>query len=87
MRTIARELAATGGHRVIVITSKYHTRRVRVLWRTLGGREGEAIVRYTRDDPFDPRRWWRSTADASAVAHEWFGLLNAWAGFPLKSGR
>jgi len=87
VRTIARELTASGGHRVIIITSKYHTRRVRVLWRVLAGPGAEAIVRYTPDDPFDPRHWWRNTSDAQTVSHEWFGLLNAWAGFPMKSGR
>jgi uncharacterized SAM-binding protein YcdF (DUF218 family) len=87
VRTIARELKARGGSRVIVITSKYHTRRVRVLWRSLAGSGTEAIVRYTPDDPFDASRWWRNTNDATRVSHEWFGLLNAWAGFPLKSGR
>jgi uncharacterized SAM-binding protein YcdF (DUF218 family) len=85
MRTIARELKASGGDRVIIITSKYHTRRVRVLWRALAGKNAEAIVRYTRDDPFDSAHWWRRTGDAMAVSREWFGLLNAWAGFPMKS--
>jgi hypothetical protein len=85
VRTIARELKASGGTRVIIISSKYHTRRVRVLWHVLAGRGAEAIVRYTPDDPFDASHWWRSTTDANAVTHEWFGLLNAWAGFPLKA--
>ena len=87
VRTIDRELKASGGHRVIIITSKYHTRRVRALWRLLAHRDAEAIVRYTPDDPFDPAHWWRNSDDANRVTHEWFGLLNAWAGFPLTSGR
>jgi uncharacterized SAM-binding protein YcdF (DUF218 family) len=87
MRTIARELKASGGDRVIIITSSYHTRRVRMLWRALAGKNAEAIVRYTRDDPFDSAHWWRRTGDAMAVSREWFGLLNAWAGFPMKSRR
>ena len=87
VRTIARALETEGGNRVIVITSRYHTRRVRVLWHALVGRDAEAIVRYTPDDPFDPARWWRNTEDAQLVSHEWFGLLNAWARFPLRSGR
>src|SRR5436190_14122883 len=87
VRTIARALNASGSHRVIIITSKYHTRRVRVLWRVLAGGGAEAIIRYPPDDPFDPRHWWRNTTDAQMVSHEWFGLLNAWVGFPMKSGR
>jgi uncharacterized SAM-binding protein YcdF (DUF218 family) len=87
MRTIARELKASGGDRVIIITSSYHTRRVRMLWRVLAGKNAEAIVRYGPDDPFDSAQWWRRTGDAMAVSREWFGLLNAWAGFPMKSAR
>ena len=75
------------GGRVILITSKYHTRRVKVVWRALAGNRLEAIVRFAADDPFEPRRWWRNTADALSVSREWFGLLNTWAGFPIKSER
>jgi uncharacterized SAM-binding protein YcdF (DUF218 family) len=87
VRAVARELKAAGGDRVILITSKYHARRVKVIWHSLVGDRPEAIVRYTPDDPFVPSRWWGSTADAMAVSREWFGLLNAWAGFPVKSER
>lgn len=87
VRTVASELNARGGGRVILITSKYHTRRVKVLWQKLVGNRPESIVRYTPDDPFQPDRWWRNAFDASSVTHEWFGLLNAWAGFPIKSER
>jgi uncharacterized SAM-binding protein YcdF (DUF218 family) len=87
VRTVARELKARGGDRVILITSKFHARRVKVIWQALLGNYPEAIVRYTPDDPFEADRWWSNTADAMAVSREWFGLLNAWAGFPVKSER
>jgi uncharacterized SAM-binding protein YcdF (DUF218 family) len=85
IRLVADELRRTGGERVILVTSKYHARRVRALWRMLVGTRPEAVVRYTPDDPFDPHRWWKTTRDAMAVSREWFGLLNAWIGFPLRS--
>jgi hypothetical protein len=53
----------------------------------LVGSRPEAVVRYTPDDPFDPDRWWKTTSDAMAVSREWFGLLNAWIGFPIRSTR
>ena len=68
---------------VIIVTSKVHTRRVRILWRRLAARRGHAIVRAASDDPFDPRRWWRTTGDALDVVRELLGILNAWAGMPL----
>jgi uncharacterized SAM-binding protein YcdF (DUF218 family) len=85
VRTIGHAIARSGADRVILITSTYHTRRVRMLWRTLVGNRPAAIVRYTRDESFDPAHWWSDTADVWSVSREWFGLLNAWAGFPVAS--
>lgn len=68
---------------VILVTSKAHTRRVRLLWRKLAPRECRSIVRAASDDPFDPKHWWRSTSDVLDVVREVLGLLNAWAGLPL----
>lgn len=85
VRVIARELRSHGADRVILVTSKFHTRRVRVLWHALVGNHPEAIIRYTPDDPFEADHWFRNTEDGMAVSREWFGLLNAWAGFPVKS--
>ena len=45
----------------------------------------EAVIRFAPDEAFDADHWWRDTADAWSVSREWFGLLNAWAGFPVKS--
>jgi uncharacterized SAM-binding protein YcdF (DUF218 family) len=85
VRTIARALSESGGERVILVTSSYHTRRVKALWRAVVGNRSEAIVRFAPDEAFDADHWWRDTADAWSVSREWFGLLNAWAGFPVKS--
>ena len=85
VRTVARELTRYGGDRVILVTSSYHTRRVKILWHALVGKYPEAVVRYTPDDPVQPRRWWSNSADVAAVSHEWLGFLQFWTGFPVKS--
>jgi uncharacterized SAM-binding protein YcdF (DUF218 family) len=82
---IAQEMRRVGGKRIILLTSKNHTRRVRVTWQKLVGDAPQAIVRYTPDDPYNPDRWWHNSRQALSVAREAFGLLNAWAGFPLNS--
>lgn len=68
---------------VILVTSKAHTRRARLLWRKLASKQTRAITRAAFDDPFDPGHWWRTTSDALDVVREVLGLLNAWAGLPL----
>jgi len=68
---------------VIIVTSKPHTRRVRMIWNRRVGDDPRAIIRYVSDDSFDPARWWRNTGDALDVVREVLGIVNALAGFPL----
>jgi len=81
---VSTALEEEKGRNVIIVTSKVHTRRVRILWHQLAARRGRAIVRAASDDPFEPRRWWRTTGDALDVVRECLGILNAWAGMPLR---
>lgn len=69
---------------VIIVTSKAHTRRVRAIWKKLVGSDARAIVRFANDDPYDGAHWWRHTQDGLDVVRESLGLLNVWAGFPLR---
>ena len=85
MRTIGAYARTRGVSRVILVTSNYHSRRVRTLWRKINGLSPEAIIQYTDAEPFDPERWYADSADAWTVSREWFGLLNAWLGFPIRS--
>jgi len=83
IKVAAAALARVEGTDVIIVTTKAHTRRTRLLWRKLRSGHGRAIVRAAAGDPFDPQHWWRNTSDALDVVREILGLLNAWAGLPL----
>ena len=83
IKVAAATLARVDGATVIIVTTKAHTRRTRLLWRKLARGHGRAIVRAPAGDPFDPQHWWRNTSDALEVVREILGLLNAWAGLPL----
>lgn len=87
MRVISKALEREKDHSIILVTSKPHTRRVRLLWRRLAPQECRAIVRAAAVDPFDPRHWWRNTGDALDVVREVLGIMNAWAGLPLTRTR
>jgi uncharacterized SAM-binding protein YcdF (DUF218 family) len=84
VRQIANDLFKSDLHSVIIVTSKAHTRRVRTIWNKLVGSEPRMIVHYAHDDTFDGAHWWRHTRDALDVMRETLGLLNDWAGFPLR---
>ena len=85
LHIVAEALDQQRGARVIVVTSKAHTRRVRALWEKVsrGHGSGRILVRAAPEDYFDASHWWRSTPDALSVVREYLGLLNVWAGLPV----
>jgi len=74
-----------GFRRVIIVSSPYHTRRVRMIWRSRFGGEIPAVVRVTRYEPVDPARWWRSRRSLEAISHEVFGIANFLLGSPIPT--
>jgi uncharacterized SAM-binding protein YcdF (DUF218 family) len=81
---ISREMRRTGKHTAIIVTSPEHTRRLKGLWAKLVGHDPRSIVRSAPGDPFESNRWWGNTRDALAVVREFLGLLNLWAGLPVR---
>ena len=84
IRATADMLSETGGGSVIIVTSPYHTRRSRALWRRAIGRSPRLSIQPAHEDPFEPARWWRSSSDIALVAKELLGLVNAWLGSPIE---
>lgn len=80
---IGAQARTEGLHKLIVVTSRAHTRRVKTIWWKLLGPNPELVVRYAPSDPYDGSHWWRHTQDALDVLRETTGILNAWCGFPL----
>jgi uncharacterized SAM-binding protein YcdF (DUF218 family) len=83
IKVIGSALAGEKDRTVIIVTTKAHTRRVRLLWRKLASGNGVVIVRAASGDAFDPRHWWRTTSGALDVVREVLGILNVWTGLPL----
>lgn len=84
IKAAAAALDGGKGEAVIIVTTRAHTRRARLLWRRLTSGQGRAIVRAASGDSFDPRHWWSTTSGALDVVREALGLLNAWAGLPIQ---
>jgi uncharacterized SAM-binding protein YcdF (DUF218 family) len=72
---------------VILVTSTFHTRRARLTWKYVTKGRSRAIVRAVGRDSFDPAGWWQQGGFAWSVAHEYLGLINYYAGFPISGGR
>jgi uncharacterized SAM-binding protein YcdF (DUF218 family) len=80
-----RELAVRRGwRRVIVVSSKYHLRRVSLACRrALQGTGVEIVLRGSRYDPAEPSRWWSRRSDIRWVASELPKLVAYQLGFGL----
>lgn len=65
--------------RLIVVTSNYHTRRARYIFRDVLGADFDIRVAPAADSQFDPRAWWQSREGCKIFAREtaaW--LLAVW---------
>ena len=56
---VGRELVQQGYERIILITSKYHTRRAAHIWNKMYQDKLKVISISAKTDPFDPDSWWR----------------------------
>lgn len=69
---LTRVLAARyGWSRVMIVTSKFHSRRARWIFKNAAGRQFQVSCRSARLDPSDPDHWWRSGLDQFDVTLEY----------------
>lgn len=69
-------LAGAGWQRLMVVTSRYHTRRAAFAFRReLRGLPVRVLIRATRYDMSTPSRWWTNRADFRFVTSELQKLL------------
>jgi len=60
---------------ILVVTSKYHTRRAKLIFRSILGKEVEVRVIPTRYDDSNPSGWWKRRRDARQVVVEYQKLI------------
>jgi uncharacterized SAM-binding protein YcdF (DUF218 family) len=74
-----------GFRRIIIVSSAFHTRRIRLIWRTRFQRELPAVIRATRYEVVDPTRWWRSRRSIEDVTHEIAAIAHFFLGSPIPT--
>jgi uncharacterized SAM-binding protein YcdF (DUF218 family) len=62
---------------VIIVTSNYHTRRVRYIYRRVFPAVIAVSVASAKDGDFDAQSWWEKRKSVQLFAHEVFGMLYA----------
>jgi uncharacterized SAM-binding protein YcdF (DUF218 family) len=69
-------LNKAGARRVLVVTSPYHTRRTRAVFRAvLGSRMAVGVAPATATSPAHPQTWWTSPYDRWYVTYEWAAIV------------
>jgi uncharacterized SAM-binding protein YcdF (DUF218 family) len=62
-------------HKAIVVTSNYHTRRARYIFRHVFPQDIEILVASARDGDFDPENWWEKRKSAKVFIREIAGMM------------
>ena len=75
--TIARWVCARA-RSVVVVTSRYHSSRARMILRQAIAPEIDLAIQPSRHDPFQAGRWWRDRRDAKAVLSELEKFAHYW---------
>jgi len=74
-RAVAAELPRLGIHHILLVTSRFHTRRAGTIWRDLHGDRLSVTPVAAREDPFDPEGWWHQGRQIRWVLTEYGGWL------------
>jgi uncharacterized SAM-binding protein YcdF (DUF218 family) len=80
-RAVGDSLVAMGIKSVLVVSSKYHSRRAGFIWKNLFQGKLEVFPASSRHDPFDPESWWTRGRQIRWVMAEygaWFFLGVQW---------
>jgi uncharacterized SAM-binding protein YcdF (DUF218 family) len=72
---LARLVKEKKWRKVIVVTSNYHTRRVRYIFRRVFPQGIEVSVASARDGDFDPDHWWEKRKSIKELTQEFAGML------------
>ena len=73
--TLAKLVRAKKWHSAIVVTSNYHTRRARYIYRHVFPQGIEVRVASARDGDFDPQAWWEKRKSSKLFVREVFGMM------------
>jgi hypothetical protein len=74
LRRLARE---KGWKSVVVVTSNYHTRRVRYIFQKVFAPGVAVSVASARDGRFDPQHWWEKRKSVKDFLGELVGMVAA----------
>jgi uncharacterized SAM-binding protein YcdF (DUF218 family) len=74
-RVVGKVLLGRGMKSVMVTTSKFHTRRAHRIWKEIYGDKLSLFSVAAKEDPFDPKGWWKHGEQVRWVLAEYGGWI------------
>jgi uncharacterized SAM-binding protein YcdF (DUF218 family) len=74
---LAKLFSQQGWHRILLVTSNYHTRRARYICERLFPAGTQLFIQAARDTVYDPGAWWKTRIGVRTFAKESLGMLVA----------
>jgi uncharacterized SAM-binding protein YcdF (DUF218 family) len=75
---VGRELLRRHLAKIIITTSKYHTRRARFIWQNMYENQFTVAMVSAKSDPYDPNNWWKDGRQVRWVLAEYGAWLYYW---------
>ena len=77
-RAVGREMVGRGYETLIVVSSKFHTRRAGFIWRNMFEGRLRICVVAAATDPYDPAGWWKQGRQIRWVLAEYGAWVYYW---------
>ena len=77
-RALTRLVKEKKWRSVIVVTSNFHTRRARYIYRRVFPQGVEVRMASARDGDFDPEHWWEKRKSTKELTKEFAGMVVTW---------
>lgn len=75
---VGREILQREFTKIIIATSKFHTRRARFIWNKRFGDRLSICTVSAKTDPFDPKSWWKEGRQIRWVLAEYGAWIYYW---------
>ena len=77
-QAVGGELIQRNFSKVIVTTSKFHTRRAKFIWQNMYKNRLTVYVSPAASDPYDPQKWWQNGRQIRWVMAEYGAWIYYW---------
>ena len=76
--TVGKEMIRRNFTKVIITTSKYHTRRAKFIWKKMYENQLTVFMVSAKTDPYDPDNWWKDGRQVRWVLAEYGAWIFYW---------